>query len=722
MPAVDLLADLTPEQRDAAQHGDGPLLVLAGAGSGKTRVITRRAARLAQLSGMPGVLAITFTNKAAEEMQRRIAALGAERRVLACTFHSFAARTLRMYGERIGLPRNFSIFDTADKRDALKLAVERCDLRHDNWPAAMLDARISGWKNELVSPDELEARAGAFEERVTARIYRAYEQIMSEQQALDFDDLLLRTAKLLGGDEGLRAGLELRYPYVLVDEYQDTNAAQYVIARALTKERRNLCVTGDPDQAIYGWRGANIRNILDFEHDFPDARIVYLERNYRSTGRILEAANRIIADNVHRKPKTLWTENPEGARITVRENETGEEEARAIAEAVADLAAAGRPLGQIAVFYRVNSLSRPIEDALRREHLAYRIARGVEFYNRKEVKDAVAYLRVLANPADEISLLRIINTPARGIGKTSLEKLVAHARRTGITLLDALADSAAAGVGAGAARGIDSFRQLLATMGQLADGPVAEFVAHAIRHSGLEAMYRGEDDKPDESAWGNLGELINSAAEYDRDHPDGSLVDYLSLVSLVSAADVIDGRRDAVTLMTLHAAKGLEFPVVFIAGLEEGFLPHQRSIDNDLLLEEERRLCFVGVTRTQAELTLSWARQRLIRGRYEARSVSRFLRGLRDLDVEWKRTPPRTIGRNGASAGSPPRVLGADEGEFVRHPQYGLGVLLWIQRGVSQTMAGVRFQNGVEKTVVLEHTPLTYVSIEELHSGGQDFA
>ena len=429
---AELLTDLTAPQREAVLHVDGPLLILAGPGSGKTRVVTRRAAHLALNVIAPyRILAITFTNKAAKEMRERIDALHVGRGMIVSTFHALCARLLREYADRAGLERNFTIFDREDRRKVLKEAIANSQLSSTNWQPAAVEAVISDAKNRMLDPVRFEAQVNDWRQRTVAKIYYVYEKLLKEMNGLDFDDLLMRMATLLTRDQELKDELQDRFRYVLIDEYQDTNDAQYTIARMLSDGHQNLCATGDPDQSIYGWRGANIENILHFERDFPGAKVVRLEQNYRSSKRIVAAADAIIANNRQRKAKKLWTENADGLAVRVREYESAEDEASAIAREIKEiLFAPERPDG-IAVFYRVNSLSRVLEEAMLRVGVGYQIARGVEFYNRKEIKDVLAYLRVLVNPADEISLLRIINTPTRGIGDTTVDRLKSAAQRAG---------------------------------------------------------------------------------------------------------------------------------------------------------------------------------------------------------------------------------------------------------------------------------------------------
>jgi len=717
MPAEALLTDLTDPQREAVTHRDGPLLVLAAAGSGKTRVITRRAAWLATHVGAGHVLAITFTNKAAEEMRQRIAALGAGRGLTVGTFHSFCARLLRQHADRAGIEANYSIFDQTDRGRAIKDAISRCELASEAWKPSNVELRISQAKNHMLAPDRMLTEAVDFRDQTIARIYAQYEHILTENNALDFDDLLLRVAQLLDRDKALRGELEERFAYVLVDEYQDTNRAQYLIARRLTETRRNICATGDPDQSIYGWRGANLANILDFESDYPDAKVVRLEQNYRSTRRILRAADELIQANQRRKEKQLWTENPEGVGVCGFIYDDAQDEADGIAEQIARLHERGRSLGQIAIFYRVNAMTRVLEEAFRKKALSYQIARGVEFYNRREIKDVLAYLRVMVNPSDEISLVRIINTPARGIGKTTIDRLRAHARETGRRSIDLVAAAETVGnLKAAAAKRIGEFAALLEKLRKVAAGDsVREIVEKTLSLTGLERTV-ADQAGGDSDQVGNLAELVSAAAEYDQEHTDQKqpLQGWLEQVSLVSDVDKLDG-AGAVSLMTLHAAKGLEFDVVFIAGLEEGLLPHLRSRDSADELEEERRLCFVGITRARQELYLSYALYRSLRGSTIRTVRSPFVDDLEGADVEWH-------DRSGARDARPRRRAARSEaerlalrwrvGQLMYHPEYGTGRLVRLDRSGSRTMARVRFTAYGEKSFSVEHTELEAVEID----------
>ena len=704
---VKLLEGLTEPQRAAVTHTNGPLCVLAGAGSGKTRVITRRAAHLAcTVTDARHVLAITFTNKAANEMRERIVALGVGADMTVRTFHSLCARLLRTYHERAGLSPNFTIFDDDDQRKVLKETIAKADLSTQNWTPSRVQNAISKAKNELLTAEEFAGQANDWSSRCIARIYRQYEAMLAEQQGMDFDDLLLRMALLLRRDEELCGLLERRFTHVLIDEYQDTNRAQYEIARRITQGKRNLCVTGDPDQSIYGWRGADIRNILDFEKDYPDAVTVRLEQNYRSTKRILSAASTVIARNRRRKKKDLWTENPDGPAVRVTGCDDGQDEARFIAEECRRHRDGGRPLKNIAVFYRINALSRSVEEEFLRAGIPYQVARGVAFYNRKEIKDVLAYLRVMVNPADEVSLLRIINTPARGIGDTTVKRLEAHAVASGQRLLAVIADpSAVPAIGKAVAR-VQAFAKLIGELTPLTQGPPRAAVEAAVKRSGLMAAMKEEATQNSEPLE-NVSELISAAADFEEEHPEAVLLDFLEHASLVNDVDSVDSESGAVTLMTLHAAKGLEFPVVYVIGLEEGLLPMRRD-DSNVDVEEERRLCFVGMTRAMQELTLTHATYRMIRGMTERQVESVFLHELPKAEVEW-------IDRGEEAEPDKTHAAPDDDyddweaGKLVRHPKYGVAQVCWAEPAGGQTRVRLRFRNGRERTFIVEYADLERV-------------
>ncbi len=635
-----LLEGLTEPQREAVTHVEGPLLILAGPGSGKTRVVTHRVAWMVH-QGIPAeqILALTFTNKAAEEMRARVEQLAPGKAVWLGTFHRFCARLLRKYAPLVGLQENYTIYDTSDSRRALRQVLQRhpegtVDINPD-----AIAKTISWAKNRLVTPDMFEPKPGDAVGLVTKDIYPAYQAYLSTANATDFDDLLLHVATLLKNNSEVRRTLDRRYRYVMVDEYQDTNTAQYLIARALSIDYPNLAATGDPDQSIYGWRGANIGNILEFEKDYPDVKVVRLEQNYRSTKRILSVADQLISHNVHRKEKTLYTENGSGVPVRMVFYQTQKEEAQAIsARIAAEIESGSRRPSDFAIFYRVNALSRSFEFAMRDLGVPYQMVNGLEFFQRKEIKDVLAYLHLLNNPHDEVALLRVINTPTRGIGKTTLGRISDHAVRRGLTMLEA----------ARQARQIDTLSKRAATMvlkfvaifdrlTQVIGEPLEEIVGNVLDESGYRKHLEQSDGEEDMQRLENIEELLTVARDYD-EHGEGpgKLEGFLEETCLVNDTDAWEVDSDRVTLMTLHAAKGLEFPVVYMVAVEEGLLPHERSRDNPRQLEEERRLMFVGITRARQELQLSLARYRDFRGRRKTVIPSHFLMNLpRDeMDIQ----------------------------------------------------------------------------------------
>ncbi len=756
MASEAYLEDLTAPQREAATHVDGPLLIIAGAGSGKTRVITRRVAHLIG-QGIPAysIAAITFTNKAAGEMKARVGTLVGrppydfgrleQPWAMICTFHSLCLRILKHYAPRIGLPNNFSIFDSADQTKLLKEAIKTLNVSTNNFPPSAVHATISNAKNRLLSSDAYARRGGDFYQRTVARIFSAYQQLLDRNNALDFDDLLLRTAQAFRDYPDVLREIQDRFQYLLIDEYQDTNHAQYVIAHAIALRHRNICAVGDPDQSIYAWRGANIQNILDFEKDYPDARVVRLEQNYRSTRKILAIASQLISSNTRRKDKSLWTENAEGEQASVFLAQDEHDEADRIMRTFRDLhEKQGQAWSQMAIFYRMNSLSRVMEDALRRANVPYQIARGVEFYNRKEIKDVLAYLRAIANPRDEVSLARIANVPTRGLGDAALKQISAYAVAHGASVWEALEQAGSIpGLSSRAASGARSFvemvrqwRRQIATESPAPSPEQASTVApresgamfepkknpnrggvqglmeDVVRRSGLEQLLKKTGGEELEEL-ANVNELINSAAEYDQQNPEGSLDEYLGIVSLVSDADHFKGAGGAVTLMTLHAAKGLEFPVVAIIGLEDGILPHSRSRGNPDELEEERRLFFVGITRAQERLILSKANTRTIRGLRERTITSQFLNELPPDSLaifDHTRIPDRdgddSRSYGGRTALGETRAFAFQKGQRVKHPSFGLGRVADITGMGEQTRATIEFDRAGRKTLILEYARL----------------
>ncbi|MHC4743470.1 MAG: ATP-dependent helicase [Planctomycetota bacterium] len=710
----DSRQQLTPAQREAVAHIEGPLLVLAGPGSGKTRVITHRIAALID-AGIPpyNICAITFTNKAAEEMRQRALTLGASAGAHISTFHSLCVRILRRYADTAAVKSNFSIYDQTDQRRCIKQAVKECMYDTSNFqPAKMLDA-VSTLKSKLVEPEPFKEEADDFFSKTLANIYLRYRDILQERNALDFDDLLMKTAFLLERDPDVNAELGQRFRFVLIDEYQDTNHAQYRIAKAMVARHKNICATGDPDQSIYRWRGADIGNILAFESDWPDATVIKLEENFRSTPNILRAADNLIANNTKRKLKKLVPTRPGGSDIVITPADNETAEARAVAAAVEELLDKGAALSDIAVFYRVNSMSRVLEEAFIRSRIPYQVVRGVEFYNRKEIRDILAYLKVIVNPEDEVALSRIINTPARGIGKVTIDRVRAYAANNRISLFEAIKKAENIDTLSAAAKGrLAAFADMLRRFAHANTGPVATLAETVFEDSGLHdsLLAAGAEGK---DASDNVAELINAAADYDRQAEEPSLIDYLQQISLFSDADAYDPTVGRVALMTLHAAKGLEFENVFIVGVEEGLLPHERTNSFDDLeeLEEERRLLFVGITRAKTNLHISYAQYRTIRGQVLRTIPSQFLFELGSSfedrtteqdsddfdefdDLEHERLEQ-----------SAPKLHFA-VGQLVRHETFGLGrVIDFVDIGENST-ATVKFNTGQTKTLMLKYTNL----------------
>ena len=731
---MDYLADLNEPQRRAATHIDGPLLVLAGAGSGKTRVITDRVAHLISQGIAPwNVLAITFTNKAAGEMRRRVEELRTPRGATICTFHSLCARLLREFAAEANLQPNYSIYDRSDQLRTVRDVMTRLNLKTANLTPARVHATISRAKNELRTPSEFAAAADDFYTRTAASIYREYENALAGNNALDFDDLLLRTAMLMRDHPGIRELLSQRYRYILIDEYQDTNRAQYIIAHGIAMDHENVCATGDPDQSIYAWRGADVNNILEFEADYPNAVVIRLEENYRSPRPILDAASRLIACNRMRKEKALWTQRKGGAPVRVVICDDAGSEADQVVRRIAERRGRGGAYGEVAVFYRVNAQSRVMEQTLLKAGVPYRIARGIEFYSRKEVKDVLGYLRLLINPADDLSCERVINTPPRGIGPKTVRQLGQLAGSRGLSLREAARTPADAGLSAAPVKRVTAFSELIDELAGDLDRPVREIMEDVVRRSGLEEALR-EEEQGDPMA--NVAELISTAAEFDAASDAATLADYLHQVGLVSDIDHMNGEGGAVTLMTLHAAKGLEFPAVFIIGCEDGLLPFRRPdspgalsmVASQAQLEEERRLAFVGMTRAEDELTLTCARRRMIRGRTSSQTASMFLNEIgtdgvehEDLTTKRRAPGPPSAGRGGFYADTreraiievladerppPPEYEYLTEGCMVSHPKFGLGRVVKLTGVWPETRATIHFEQWGPKRIVLAMTTL----------------
>jgi DNA helicase-2/ATP-dependent DNA helicase PcrA len=799
-PPAHKLADvfstqLTPSQRQAVFHRDGPLLVIAGPGSGKTRVITYRIASLIQSGVAPyNICAITFTNKAAQEMRQRAVSLGASGGAYISTFHSLCVRILRRYASASGVNPNFSIYDESDQVKCVKQSIADCGFDSANFPPArMLDA-ISTLKNKLIGADSYQKEAYDFFSKALSKIYSRYQAILKDLNALDFDDLLTKSAFLLESHAEVRNELGERFKYLLIDEYQDTNHAQYRIAKALVSSHNNICATGDPDQSIYRWRGADIRNILDFERDWPDALVVRLEENFRSTPTILDAADRLIANNQSRKEKRLIATRPAGGKVAIEPFEDEQAEASGLAENINKLVTQGVALSHIAVFYRVNAQSRAIEEQFIRNKIPYQIVRGVEFYNRKEIRDVLAYLKVIINPADRVALLRIINTPVRGIGKTTVDKIIDYALRRNIGLYDALKTvgqipnipkTTAAKLTA-FLNMIESFRERAnLDTGVSENGKlkienrklnVADLIDLVFSGSGLEKALKSEGAEG-EDAIANIEELISAAAVYDKQAAEDlatekkdflatplrltatpgqaedtenteikkenqtslaqgrrpssvirrpPLVDYLQQIALFSDVDAYDSSVDQVALMTLHCAKGLEFDNVFIVGVEEGLLPHERSADGIDETEEERRLFFVGITRAKTNLFISFAKYRQIRGQTLRTIPSQFLY---ELDIEFSESagviPAHLSRAKSREAGihffeseidnrqstieNLKSAIPFRPGDIVVHKKFGIGTVKEFADMGENSIVTVSFNTGLTKSLHLKYAKLAKI-------------
>ncbi len=803
-PRVDpasLTQGLTEPQKLAVVTTEGPVLVLAAAGSGKTRVITRRIAYLINVLGIPPwqVLALTFTNKAAGEMRERVThILGGHdsrqmRGLTVTTFHSLCARLLRRYATAAGLKEDFSIYDSGDQSSLVKKVIEQCQLSTSNFPPRSVLSAISNAKNQLMGPGEYAAQAMDFSSRNIAKIYVGYEKALRAANAVDFDDLLLLTARMLTEKEEVRDELRERWQYVMVDEYQDTNKAQFVIASLIAGEGgkpangrvANICVVGDPDQAIYGWRGADISNILDFEHHYPGCKTIPLGENFRSTAPILAVADTLIRNNKRRKHKDLFTKKSGGDHVEAVLCRDERHEARLVTDWMrklheasngvtrsrsneASASASSLAWKDMAVFYRTNALSRVLEEAFREANIPYTIARGTAFYDREEVKNAIGYLRVVANAADDVSLERVINTPARGISDATVDKLQLEATRAGMPLLEICrrVDTSWSAADMLNARAVASVQKFVQTydawtgagtfMGATVSGSLADLVDRVIKESGIEEMYRKQaaqsKSETDEERLDNLAELVSSARQFELEYDPTSdaamdiptrntstppllalLRAYLESIALVADADAVDPSQGSVTLMTLHAAKGLEFPAVAMVGMEEGLLPHSRAVTSpsDAEMEEERRLCFVGITRAMQRLMMTAAKYRTMRGTPERTVPSRFLAELpqqhlrvsdqsdafADLGAAWDEGRGEDVefgaGRPMRPAASSPRPATGLAGQFpagctVRHPQFGLGTVKNVTPG-AQARAVIEFREAGTKTLVLEYARLTRV-------------
>lgn len=629
---VDCTYGLNPQQAEAVINTEGPMLIMAGAGSGKTKVLTCRVANLLQKGVRPyRILAITFTNKAAAEMRERVNNMSgpAAKDVWLFTFHAFCARFLRMEIDKLpGYGGNFAIYDTADSQNLIKQILKEMNLDDKRFQPSGILSRISNAKNALQDAAAFARQAGDFYEQKVADIYSRYEQKLQLNNALDFDDLLMLSIKLLQENKEVREKYQDRFDYLLVDEYQDTNHAQYLLTKFLAAKHRNICVVGDADQSIYGWRGADIQNILDFEKDYPDAKVIKLEQNYRSTQIILDAANAVIENNTGRKPKNLWTENKSGADIIYFQAVDERDEARFVIEQLQNLQRTeNKKLGDMAILYRTNTQSRIFEEMLIKSGISYNMVGGLKFYERKEIKDIIAYLRVIFNPADSLSLLRIINVPKRGIGDASLAKIQAYAAANNVSLFEAVSNAAAIdGLSSRFVSKLDDLAGIIFELMNLAsEAPVEDLIDRVLRDTGYLEELENERTPQAQSRIDNLHELISVAQEFAESEEENNLENFLAHVALVSDIDDTELGEDAITLMTLHSSKGLEFPVVFLVGMEEGLFPHARTLMDETEIEEERRLCYVGITRAKEKLFLSSTKMRTIYGNTVTYPPSRFL-------------------------------------------------------------------------------------------------
>jgi DNA helicase II / ATP-dependent DNA helicase PcrA len=630
--SMDSFASLNPQQKAAVEYTEGPMLILAGAGSGKTKVLTCRVAHLLEMGVQPWrILAITFTNKAAKEMRTRVDNMAgpAAKDVWLSTFHSFCARILRRDVEVTGLyRRNFAIYDTSDQKALLKRILKEMNLDEKRFPVNNILGQISNAKNAMLDAAAFGKIAMDYYAQQVFAIYKEYEKRLRASNAMDFDDLLMIAVEMLQQFPDVRKKYQDQFQYIMVDEYQDTNRTQYVLTRLLAGERGNLCVVGDADQSIYGWRGADIRNILDFEKDYPHAKTLKLEQNYRSTKTILAAANKVIEQNQERKPKELWTSNPKGQQITYYEAQDERDEARFVVEQAQSLVRQGMKYGDMAVLYRMNTQSRVFEEVLNKSGIAYTMVGGTKFYDRKEIRDALSYLKVLYNPYDSMSLQRIINVPKRGIGATTLAKLYDYATAQNATLFDVVTNAGSVpGLSARTAAKLEEFSTLLfELMGEVDQVPIEDLIYDVIHKTGYIDDLLAERTAEAENRAANLEELQSVAKDFLFDeNEEKTLAAFLEHVALVSDVDDADLDENRITLMTLHSAKGLEFPAVFLVGMDEGIFPHQFANGNDHDLEEERRLCYVGITRAERYLFLTTARQRTIYGRTNEEIPSRFL-------------------------------------------------------------------------------------------------
>ena len=731
------LSGLNPQQREAVTHGDGPLLVLAGAGSGKTRVITYRIAWLIGEKGVhpSQILAVTFTNKAANEMLSRVEHLvphiGA--RPWIGTFHSTSLRMLRRYADRLGFTKSFAIYDTADQLTLIRRVMRELEMSDDAFPPRAILNRISNAKNDLVGPSEYEKENIDFFGARVAEVYRLYQRRLKEFDAMDFDDLIGNYVLLLQQNDDVRAELHGRFQHLLIDEYQDTNHAQYILIKSLTGPKGNVLAVGDEDQSIYRFRGADINNILNFERDFPGARIIKLEQNYRSTGNILDAATGVVSHNVARKGKQLFTDSGSGDPVRIVTCSTDREEAQFVLERILSLQPKYN-LSDFAVLFRTNAQSRPFEEELLRANLPYSVVGGVKFYERAEIKDILAFVRLAVRPHDTPSVERVINVPSRGIGDTTIKALDDEAKRANASLWNII-EGPLDFLPPRAAKAVREFRDIIHDLQRAATNPVGDILDYVLLRTGYRRMLQESRDVQDESRLQNLDELINSAREFTEQNPSASLGDYLDSLTLMTDLDRYESQK-GVTLMTLHAAKGLEFKIVFLAGMEEGILPHSQSLEESDDIEEERRLCYVGMTRAREQLYCLYALERRVHGMMRDQRPSAFVQEIPEKVIEEVRlrpSPPlrppssRFAGRGTAVASffknapvqfdpssirparSEPQRAELKRGARVRHEQFGDGTILTMEGSGPEAKLTVYFDRAGSKKFIAKYAKLTRI-------------
>lgn len=721
---MNLLESLNPQQRAAVQCTEGPLLVLAGAGSGKTRVLTYRIAYLIKEKGvLPGsILALTFTNKAANEMKERILQLVGDlaSEIWVSTFHSTCVRILRRDIEKIGYSRSFVIYDDSDQLEIIKECLKELNYNEKYFNPKNVRAVIGQLKDQLKSPEDFSKEAaGEYREEQMAKIYALYEDKLKKNNALDFDDLLNKTLELFYLRPDVLDYYRRKFQYILVDEYQDTNFAQYMFIKLLSDFHQNICVVGDDDQSIYGWRGADIRNILDFEKDFPTAKTIKLEENYRSCQNILDAANEIIRNNKGRKDKRLWTKKEQGEKIQIYTASNEQEEAEFVCKEIKRIVEKGRKPSDCAVLYRMNAQSRVLEEALMKYAIPYRVYGGLRFYDRKEIKDIIAYLRLIVNPEDDVSFRRIVNVPKRGIGDATLAILEEYAVKNGESLFSVALDSKTNAVlNNRTAKRLADFVNLISTLMAMKEVMgLTEFVQKLIEQTGYKEMLEAENTPESENRLENIKEFVSAAKEFEQANPEAGLVEFLENVALVSDLDKLDSANSAITLMTLHSAKGLEFPVVFLTGLEEGLFPHSRSMESDDEIEEERRLCYVGITRAKERLYLSYALQRNLYGNPIINTPSRFLREIPDhlkVHLSYRSGSSKDFGktvssnntRNMGSVSNPKLSSEYVLGEKVQHSKFGIGTIVSIIGEGSNKQIKIAFDQAGIRTFMADLAPL----------------